>query len=74
MDYPEICDKHKFNDATARINHTTNTNTVGYLMFKFFLPLQLSFSQNNGEQNKRIQRLNSSEFSLPRNRTLQGRD
>ena len=31
-------------------------------MFKFFLPLQLSFSQNNGEQNKRIQRLNSSEF------------
>ena len=38
MDYPEICDKHKFNDARTRINYA---NTFGYLMFKLFLLFHL---------------------------------
>ena len=41
MDYPEICDKRKFNDARTCINHATNTNTFGYLMFKLFLLFHL---------------------------------
>ena len=36
-----MCDKHKFNDARTRINHTTNANTFGYLMFKLFLLFHL---------------------------------
>ena len=36
MDYPEVCNKHKFNDARTRINHTTNTNTVEIYNWSFF--------------------------------------
>ena len=56
MDYPEICDKHKFNDARTRTNHTTNTNTVEI----YNSELVLFFTKKT----KWIKGLNSSEFSF----------
>ena len=41
MDYPEICDKHKFNDARTCINHTTNTVEIYNWSFLFYKKKQV---------------------------------
>ena len=45
MDYPEICDEHKFYDARTRINHTTNTNAVEIYKWSFFLQKKTTTKQ-----------------------------
>ena len=49
MDYPEICDKHEFNDVRTRINHTTNTKTVEIYNWSFFTNKKQTNKQVNPE-------------------------